>query len=166
MRGELSPPRPTPSRPVGGEMVLSRVPNSGRNVFAGHAGLHAAGQCEVGMVEGVEHLHIEAQRGLLPDGKTAREVDVGVGEVRAAHGVAACSRQTGSWRGGIAACAGAGGGIDDRDEGVGIEPLPGSGNGDAGDTGFFDRAARRERGGQTAGRRPERRRCRLPCKAG
>lgn len=27
MRGELSPPRPTPSKPVGGEIVLSNVPN-------------------------------------------------------------------------------------------------------------------------------------------
>lgn len=26
MRGELSPPRPTPSRPVGGEMVLVSAP--------------------------------------------------------------------------------------------------------------------------------------------
>src|ERR1700728_556797 len=29
MRGELSPPSPTPKRPVGGEIVLSRVPNFG-----------------------------------------------------------------------------------------------------------------------------------------
>ena len=26
MRGELSPPRPTPSKPVGGEMVLVSAP--------------------------------------------------------------------------------------------------------------------------------------------
>ena len=60
MRGELSPPRPTPSKPVGGEMVLPGF-RIWAGSTAGDSGFHIAGQREVGMVEGVEHLHVEAQ---------------------------------------------------------------------------------------------------------
>jgi hypothetical protein len=105
MRGELSPPRPTPSSPVGGEMVLCSVPNFGGMYSPGTPACTLLGQRKVGMVEGVEHLHVEAQRAV------------------------------------------AGGGIDDRDKCVGIEPLPGSGDCDSGDRGFLvERLARNAAG--------------------
>ena len=39
IRGALSPPRPTPSNPVGGEIVLFKAPNRSRGMAAGDAGL-------------------------------------------------------------------------------------------------------------------------------
>jgi len=114
-------------------------PERGRNV-ARNSGLHAAGQREVGMIEGVEHLHIKAQRTLFPEVKPAREIDVGVGEMRAADGVSAgvaelaegwCVRPARTDSSAVA-----GGWIDHGDKCVGVEPLP-SGEGDSGYRGFL-----------------------------
>ncbi len=66
MRGELSPPRPTPRRPVGGEVVYVRAPKpvwvAG---FAGDAGENHAREREIGVVENVEELGFDAQLHVL-----------------------------------------------------------------------------------------------------
>src|ERR1039458_8528584 len=97
----------------------------GRDVLARNTCLHAAGQRKIGVVEGVEQLHIEAERSPLPERKLAREVNVRVRKVRPAHRVAAGVAELAiGFR--IASGALPGGGIDDRNKGIGIEPLTGS----------------------------------------
>ena len=51
MRGELSPPRPTPSSPVGGEMVLSRVPNAGGMYSPGTPASTLLGNAKLGWLK-------------------------------------------------------------------------------------------------------------------
>jgi uncharacterized glyoxalase superfamily protein PhnB len=73
MRGELSPPRPTPSRPVGGEIVLVSAPNP--VCVAGSPGmppLVIAGQSKVRVVEDVEELSVEPERDVLGDDHAER----------------------------------------------------------------------------------------------
>jgi hypothetical protein len=102
-----------------------------RDEGARHAGLDRAGQGEVGMVEGVEHLRVEAQGDAVAHGELLGDVDVGVGEVGAAQGIAAAVAEL-AVGDGVAAGAGTGGGIDDGDEGGRVEPLLGASLGDAG----------------------------------
>ena len=104
---------------------------AGGDEAAGDAGLDRAGQGVVGVIEGVEHLRVESEGDAVAEGKLLGEVDVGVGEVGAALSVAAAVAELAvSDR--VAAGAGSGGGIDDGDEGGGVQPLLGARLRDAG----------------------------------
>ena len=165
MRGELSPPRPTPSSPVGGEMVLSRVPNLAGTYSPGTPASTLLGNAKLGWLKALNICASKRNDSPSRNAKLPREVDVGVSKVRPAHRVAARVAELAvGWR--IAAGACAGGGIDDRDKGLGIEPLPRAGNGHAG-IGRF--AVNRHAGNAARKLRPagsERPRCRWRCRAG
>jgi len=88
MRGELSLPSPTPTRPLGGEMVLVRAPKPLWVAGLPEAGL-IGGQSKVGMIEGVEELGVEAKGDVLRDQSLLRQVNLAVGEMRFAIVVAA-----------------------------------------------------------------------------
>ena len=69
----------------------------GGYVPARDSSLDAVGQREVGVIEGVEELHVEAQRSPFPERKLARKVDVRVCEMRPAQRVAPGVCRIGSW---------------------------------------------------------------------
>ena len=62
---------------------------SGWNRRAGDAGFHLAWQSEVGMIECVEHLSVEAEGDSLLDWNGLGDIDVGARVVRSAYRVTA-----------------------------------------------------------------------------
>ena len=71
------------------------------------------------MIEEVEKLAVDAQLHVFAQREPASEVEIGPDEIGAAQGVAAEVAELAGLRG-VAAGASAGGGIDGRDEGVGV----------------------------------------------
>ena len=127
MRGALSPPNPTPSRPVGGEVVLVSAPKP--VCVPGSPGIPARtmlGRAKFGMVEDVEELPFQAQLNVLTEWNRLGKIKVTPKELRAAQRVAAQSSEL-AIRGTVAARAGARAGVDGRNKGVRIEPLEGAG---------------------------------------
>src|ERR1039458_6845056 len=55
MRGELSPPNPTPSSPVGGEIVLSKVPNLGGMYSPGTPASTLPGSVKLGWLKALNN---------------------------------------------------------------------------------------------------------------
>ena len=81
-----------------------------------------AGQRKVGVIEDIERLRIQSKTHTLRDGNSFRQIHLGVGEMRSANIVAAgVAKLAIGWR--ISAGAGSGAGIDDRREGIRVQPL-------------------------------------------
>ena len=90
MRGELSPPKPTPSSPVGGEVVYVSAPNP--TCVEGLPGMPAKtslGSAKLAMVEDVEELRFEPQLHAFAQGKPFRKIKIAPEEIRTAQSVAA-----------------------------------------------------------------------------
>ncbi len=165
MRGELSPPRPTPNKPVGGEIVLCRVPNFAGMETPGTPASTELGRCEVRMVEGIEELTIQSQRHPFPNRNALCQVDIRIGEMRTRARCCVPSFRIGSCNR-VASSAGPSGGIHYGAKGVGIQPLPGA---RYGHTRIRSLAVEGNAGnpyGQTAARWLERYRDRSQCRAG
>jgi hypothetical protein len=86
MRGVLSPPKPTPSKPVGGEVVYVSAPKpvwvSG---FSRDAGLHHRWEAEICMVEDIEELTLKPQFHVLAQGEPFCQVEVTPEKIRTAQ---------------------------------------------------------------------------------
>ena len=61
MRGELSPPSPTPSNPVGGDVVDVRAPKPVCVLGSPGTPAIAVGSAKFGAIEQIEHLQLRAQ---------------------------------------------------------------------------------------------------------
>ena len=123
MRGELSPPSPTPSSPVGGEVVLVSAPKPVCvERFPGIPAITIRGQAEVRMVEDVEELRIDAQLHVLAHLEPLRQIQIAPDEVRPSESVAPKIAELAGLRA-IASGAGARARIDRGYEGVRIQPL-------------------------------------------
>ena len=132
MRGELSPPRPTPSSPVGGEMVLVSAP---KPVWvAGSPGVPAwlVGSAKLAWLKTLKNWVSKRKVTCSVIGNLLGYVELGVGEVRAAEVVAAGVAEL-AVGGRVAAGTRAGAGIDDGFKRIRVEPLQAAGLGDAGD---------------------------------
>jgi hypothetical protein len=109
MRGVLSPPNPTPSKPVGGEVVYVSAPNpSLRRGLSRNAGLHHAGQAEIRMVEDIKKLTLKTQLHMLAQGKPLCQVEIAPEKIRTAQGIASEVSELAILRT-VAAIAGSGG---------------------------------------------------------
>ena len=104
---------------------------SGRNRRAGYAGFDFARQSEVGMIECVEHLSVEAECDPFFNWKSLADVDVRIRVMRSAYGVPSGIAEL-AVRRRIAAHTCSRRRIDHRDEGFRVEPLFGARDGDAG----------------------------------
>jgi hypothetical protein len=86
MRGVLSPPKPTPSRPVGGEVVDVSAPNPALGGgLSGNAGLHHRWKAEVWMVEDIKKLRLKPQFHMLGQGEPFCQVEVTPEKIRTAQ---------------------------------------------------------------------------------
>ena len=90
MRGLLSPPNPTPSKPVGGEVVYVSAPNPAlRGRISRNAGLHHAWKRKIRMVEDIKELTLKPQLHMLGQGKPFCQVEVAPEEIGTAQSIAA-----------------------------------------------------------------------------
>ena len=108
---------------------------TGGNKNTRNASLHVAGQCEVRVIEDVEHLGIEAQRNAFPNLEVLGDVDIRVNEMRPTYGVSSrIPELTVGY--GVSTGAAARWRVHHRHESIWVDPLARSSDSDAADGRF------------------------------
>ena len=165
MRGELSPPSPTPSSPVGGE-VGDRSARRIRSAWTACREFPRSPKpaAQIRMIEDVEELPVDAQLHALGQLEPLGEVQIAPDEIGTAQRVAAEIAELAVLRT-VAARARARARIDRRNERIRIQPLDGSRLRDAGNRIVFVQRHARNHAGDTADRCLARCRFRWPNRA-
>ncbi len=90
MRGELSPPSPTPSSPVGGDVGVAERAESGlRGRLARNARVRQDRQPEIRVIEHIEELAVDAQLHAFGQREPLGEIEIAPEEIGPAQRIAA-----------------------------------------------------------------------------